>query len=337
MKKTENLSEKEKTARLASKAFYKTKKTPKSQMVMLKILQANRLDNLRRTNKMAALAYFVKPDTKDLDINYDLVEVIFEASNALIATKKTKNYYKGYPFYHCPIPWGFGVTEKNYNRYIDPWLESYHYYHPFVPSFEGYLIKETWVYCPYCEKPILSIKQTTKENALKIVKEQFKDTYETVEEVLLDEKEIEKRSSRYCTYGGYYNYRKYNPPYWAASYVRCPECKQKIRLKYKFFKGSDAEDYDPITPPEFETKKIIIANKESYPSFIEAKKFEGVSHWLTPKGYDQLVNSFLGWAEPYVSNLEFEILKLVDSDTLEKYFEHEFFADKKTDKGEDQE
>ena len=94
MKKTENLSEKAKTARLVSNAFYKTRKTPKSQMIMIKILQANRLDNLRRTNKMAALAFFVKPDSKDLDINYDLVEIIYAVSNAFIATRKTKHYFK---------------------------------------------------------------------------------------------------------------------------------------------------------------------------------------------------------------------------------------------------
>ena len=336
MKKEEKLSDEEKTARLASKAFYKTKKTPKSQMIMIKILQSNRLDNLRRTNKMAALAYFVKPDTKDLDINYDLVEVIFEVSNALIATKQTKNYYQGYPFFHCPIPWGFGVTEKNYKRYIDPWLESLYYYQEFVPSFDKYLIKETWIFCPCCEKPILTIKQTTKANALKTVKERFKDTLEDVKEVLIDKKEIEKRTHE--DYSFSYSYSSvYKPPYWVASYIECPKCKKKIRLKFTLFKGSHAEHYDPVEPPEFETKEIIIENKEFYPSFVEAKKFEKTSHWLTPKGYNQLVNSFLGWAEPSVSNLEFEILKLVDVDTLDKYFEHAFSEDKKTDEGEDQE
>jgi len=341
MKKSENLSDEEKTARLASKAFYKTRKTPKSQMIMLKILQANRLDNLRKTNKIAALAYFVKPDTKDLDINYGLVEVIFEISNALIATKKTKNYYQGYPFFHYPIPWGFGLTQKTYNRYIEPWLESYYYYRELVPSFEGYLIKETVVFCPYCNKTILSINQTSKENALKIVKDKFKDSLKEINQVLISKEEIKKRKENLNpyyedTYFHSHRYHTYKSPYYIASYINCPKCEQKILLNFKFFQGDNPEYYDPVNPPEIETKEIIIENKEGYPAFIEAKKFEKTSHWLTSKGYDQLANSFLGWAEPHVSHIEFEILKLVDPDTLEKYLEYEFKSDKKEEQGEEE-
>lgn len=61
------------------------------------------------------------------------------------------------------------------------------------------------------------------------------------------------------------------------------------------------------------------------------------SQWLEKEGFKDLVSAFLKWAEPHVSHFEFEILKLVDSDTLDKYFEHEFSADQKPDKGEDQE
>ena len=93
MNKKENLSEKEKTARLASDAFYKTRKTPKSQMVMLKILQANRLDTLTRIQKICALTYYIKSDSKGLNINYDIVERLYAVANALNSTTETKDTF----------------------------------------------------------------------------------------------------------------------------------------------------------------------------------------------------------------------------------------------------
>jgi len=331
MKKTENLSEKEKTAKLAGSAFYKTRKTPKSQMVMLKILQANRLDNLRKANKIAALAYFAKPDSKDLDINYDIVEILYSISNAFISTKKTTHYYQkfGYPIY--PISWGFQLTLKTYERYIVPWIKDYNRYPFFCSSYENYLHKETWVSCPYCKEVILITKKTTEANTIKQVKEKFKESLSEAKEILIDEKEIEKRrygTSPYST--GFY----YKPPYWKASYVKCPKCKEKLRVYFKFYEGSDAKWYDPVKPPEFETKEPIIENKEYYDPVVEVKKFAEESHYLTHKGYNQLINSFLDWAEPKINNIEFEILKLVDEDTLKKYFDD--YIDQKPDKGEDQ-
>ena len=77
MKNNKNLTPEEKTRNLAGKAFYKSKKTPKSQMIMFKILQANRLDSLQKANKMAALASFVEPDSEELEIDYDIVQVIY--------------------------------------------------------------------------------------------------------------------------------------------------------------------------------------------------------------------------------------------------------------------
>ena len=108
-------------------------------------------------------------------------------------------------------------------------------------------------------------------------------------------------------------------------------------LEYSYFKGTNYWKHGIIKPPKNTIKEPVIKDKNYYPSFIESKIFNEVSHWLTPKGYDQLVNSFLGWAEPHVSNLEFEILKLVDVDTLDKYFENAFSVDKKPDEGEYQE
>jgi len=342
MKKTENLSEKEKTARLASDAFYKRSKTPKSQMIMLKILQANRLDNLRRTNKIAALAYFIQPDSKDLEIDYDLVEIIYSVSNAFIATRKAVRYFEGWTYRIYPISWGFQLTLKNYERYIVPWMETYHYYIPFCSNFKDYLHKETWVSCPYCNKVILNTNQTTKENALKLIEEKFKESLETVKETLLDEEEIKKRTAKLnsnydSTY--YFNrsrYQTYKPPYWKASYIKCPKCKQKIRISFTFFHGTDYKNYDPVNPPEFETKEIITENKEYPDPIVQAKKFQEASHFLTLKGYHQLVNSFLTWTEPYVSHIEWEILKLVDPDTLQKYLEYEFKSDEKSDEKEEQ-
>ena len=333
MKKEENLSDKEKTARLAGKAFYKTKKTPKSQMIMIKDLQANRLDNLRKANKMAALAYFVEPDSKDLDINYDLVEVIFEVSNALIATKKTRNYDQGIPFFHCSIPFGFEVNMKNYERFILPWVRSPHHYHQFISSFDKYLIQETLVYCPYCKESILKLPQTSRTQAINMFKETYRKSLKEVRENLISDKETERMQHVF------YSPSTYTPPWWSVSYFNCPKCKQKIMIEYSYFKGTNYKKHesDLIKPPKITIKEPVIKDEDYYPPFIESKRFDEVSHWLTPKGYNQLVNSFLGWAEPHVSNFEFEILKLVDSDTLEKYFEQEFSADKKPDKGEDQE
>lgn len=48
------------------------------------------------------------------------------------------------------------------------------------------------------------------------------------------------------------------------------------------------------------------------------------------------MNSFTAYAEPLISEIEWEILKLVDEDDLKKYLEQEFSADQKQEQGEDQ-
>ena len=116
MKKNTELSEDEKTKNLAGNAFYKSKKTPKSQMIMLKMLQANRLDPLHKANKMAALAYFIKPDSESLEIDYDLVAVIYLVSNALLNTQKTHYRDYNHSFDYYSIPWSFEFNLENYNR-----------------------------------------------------------------------------------------------------------------------------------------------------------------------------------------------------------------------------
>ena len=73
-----------------------------------------------------------------------------------------------------------------------------------------------------------------------------------------------------------------------------------------------------------------------YDPIVEVAKFVEASHFLTHKGFNQLVNAFLDWAEPHVSHIEFEILKLVDPDTLEKYLDYEFKSDKKEEQGDEQ-
>jgi DNA-directed RNA polymerase subunit RPC12/RpoP len=324
------LSEEEKTRDLANTAFYKRSKTPKSQMIMLKLLQANRLDNLRRTNKIAALAYFIEPDSKDLNIDYNIVEKIYTLSNAFVTTKKELHYYQywRYPIY--PIPWRFHIKTETYKKYIDPWMQTYHYYTAFCHNYESLLHKETWVYCPYCKETILVMNQTTRENAIRHVKDQFKKSLKEAKKVLIDKEELKKREEKHSLEG-----IRYEPPSWEASCIECPKCKDKIILSFKFFKGSNHKDYDPVKSPKLAKKEILVENKKYYDPVIEAKKFREESHYLTQKGYSQLVNSFLEWTEPYVSNIEFEILKLVDPDTLQKYLDLEFKT-KKEETGEEE-
>ena len=63
-------------------------------------------------------------------------------------------------------------------------------------------------------------------------------------------------------------------------------------------------------------------------------KYQKASYQLTEVGYNQQVNSFLQWAEPHVNNIEYEILKLVDENVLEKYLDQIFSSEKQTP-GED--
>ena len=68
-----------------------------------------------------------------------------------------------------------------------------------------------------------------------------------------------------------------------------------------------------------------------------ALAFKLISNHLTKKGLNQLVNSFTAYAEPLISDIEWEILKLVDEDDLKKYLEQEFSAEHKQEKGENRE
>ena len=342
MKKPENLSDKEKTARLASKAFYKTRKTPKSQMIMLKLLSANRLDTLARIQKICSLTYNIQHDSKDLKIDYDTVEILYAVANALKSTTETKtaHWYDNYNYAilrQYPIPWGFTITEKNYLRYIHNWMKTYTYVTEQIPDLDKiettmkHLI--TYCICPYCEEVLLEIsKEVTEEQRLELTKETFKESFGTVKEVLIDEKEIKKRTN--LSISG-----KYKPPYWEASYIKCPKCQQEIRIAFIIFKGSNYKKYDPLPSPKFETKELIVKQKLEVTenTLGLALKFKLVSSHLNKKGYNQLVNSFTAYAEPLISEIEWEILKLVDEDDLKKYLEQEFSAEHKQEKGENRE
>ena len=191
----------------------------------------------------------------------------------------------------------------------------------------------TYCICPYCEEVLLEIpKEITEEQRLELTKEAFKESFETFKDVLIDEKEIERRSSSYT-------YSTYKPPYWEASYIKCQKCQQKIRIDFTFFHGSDYKKYDPLPSPEFGTKELVVKQKLEVTenTLGLALRYKLISSQLNKKGYNQLVNSFTAYAEPLISEIEWEILKLVDEDDLKKYLEQEFSADKKPDKGEDQE
>jgi len=335
MKKPEALSEEEKTRKLADSAFYKRSKTPKSQMIMIKVLQANKLDNLRRTNKIAALAYFIQPDSKDLEIDYDRVKVLYSISNAFISTKKTAYITQGYwRYWIYPISWSFQLTQDTYTKYVLPWIiEDYHYHKILCSNYEIYLYRETRLSCPYCNKIMLTTKLTTKKDAIDQLKQKYKESFEEKKEALINEDEIRERN-RYEIRLGYYH--GYKPPHWEASYTKCPNCKEKIRLNFKFFKGTHPSLHPSIKPPEFETKEPVIEYREYYDPIVQVKRFSEASHVLTRKGYNQLVNSFLAWAEPSISRIEWEILKLVDPDTLQKYLDLEFKSEEKEEQGEEE-
>ena len=348
-KKEEKLSEEEKTARLASKAFYKTRKTPKSQMIMLKILQANRLDTLTRIQKICSLTYYIQHDSKDLNIDYDTVEILYDVANALKSTTETKtaHWYDNYNYSvlkEYPIPWGFMITEKNYLRYIHNWMKTYTFFKIEVPEVDKIetTIRQliTYCICPYCEEVLLEIpEEITKKQLLELTKETYKESFETVKKILIDEEQIKKRKTEISNiYNSYNKTFTYKPPYWEASYIKCQKCQQKIRIAFNFFKGSNYKKYDPLSSPEFGTKELIVKQKLEVTenTLGLALKFKLISSHLTKKGYNQLVNSFTAYAEPPISKIEWEILKLVDEDDLKKYLEQEFSADKKPDKGEEQ-
>ena len=329
MKKPE-ISEDEKTKNLAGHAFYKSKKTPKSQMIMLKMLQANRLDPLHKANKMAALAFFIKPDSEELQIDYELVDVIHTVSNALLKTSKQKIWVDQWT--SCiiyPIPWSFQFTLETYRKYIRPWMETYNYYKINVPKIQQYKITETFVFCPYCSKPIHGMPQTTKDKALKNVEEIFSESIKSVLEVSIDKNEFERRKALALP-------GEYNPPHWKASYLDCPKCKQKIRLTFEFFKGTDNKQYEPVEKPEFETKEIIFEDKEIVAPIVQVIRYKHASSYLSETGYSQQITSFLQWAEPIVSHIEWEILKLVDENVLEKYLDQIFQSNEEKTLGEEQ-
>ena len=329
-KMKDEISENEKTKRLAGNAFYKSKKTPKSQMIMLKLLQANRSNPLQKANKMSALAYFIRPDSEGLDIDYELVDVIFSVSNSLLNTKKTVSYYKRYPYDHYPIPWSFQFNLETFKKYIEPWMAVYHYYKEVCPQYTEYTVEKTMVWCPYCEELIFRMNKATKKELIEQFKISFSDLLETKKEILIDDAELNLRKLKYVE-------SKYVPPYWEATYVKCPECDKRIRVAFTFFKGTDYSRYDPIlTPPKFETLEPIIEDRTITDPILKVLQYKNASYQLSELGYEKQITSFLQWAEPHVSRIEYEILKLVDENVLEKYLDQLFQTNQDQTQGVEQ-
>jgi len=317
MKKPE-ISENEKTKRLAGNAFYKSKKTPKSQMIMLKLLQANRQNSLQKANKMAALAFFVKPDSEGLDIDYELVDVIYSVSNSLLNTQKTHFRDYNYSFYYFPVPWSFSLNVENYTKYILPWMEVYHYFRIREPNFDQIKIKKTLAWCPYCEKLLLETSSNLKKKeVIEQFKEYYSDKIDHEKKFLIPKEEITRRTVNTVE-------MKYVPPFWEGDYFKCPGCGKDIRLSFKFIEGSNSRYYPTISSPKFRCEELIIQIKTMMSPEYYLLKYQYASSYLSEKGYHQQINSFLQWCEPIVNQIEYEILKLVDENVLEKYLNQLF-------------
>ena len=275
MKKKENLSEEEKNRRLAGNAFRRNKKTPKSQMIMIKILRANCIDNLQRTKQIAALAYFVEPDSESLEINYDLVEVLFSVSSALQLTEKTRGWINSCQhFEYFAVPWGFTITPETYDQFINPWwtCDMVSCFSFKVPSLELFTISKTRASCPYCHSMLLAGPRMSTEQMMKHVMKELTKRIHFDKKMLISEEEYRYRKSMDVFQDVYY------PPTLETTYLVCPKCKKQVLLRSKFYDSNQRNIYGYTEPPEITEKPLLI---DSY-NFLEE---EGVLFCFVLKSF----------------------------------------------------
>jgi hypothetical protein len=97
------------------------------QLLLTKLLSANRGDPLKRIRLIGETAWFIDKEKADgLGIDLTLIERIFKVAVSLENTSLQLRHTDGIlnPSQTYPITWNFEITEENYKKYIASWYSN---------------------------------------------------------------------------------------------------------------------------------------------------------------------------------------------------------------------
>jgi hypothetical protein len=96
-------------------------------------------DPLKRVKIVTEAAWTIKePERKNLAIDYEIVSVLNAIANALLNPSSQKCDLTEI----VSIPWGFDLTEENWNKFIRPWMQGSANYYPVFLSYKHVVLKK---------------------------------------------------------------------------------------------------------------------------------------------------------------------------------------------------
>jgi len=104
-------------------------------------------------------------------------------------------------------------------------------------------------------------------------------------------------------------------------FFRCPECGKRIILKTKTRVDTFFNHQDKFKAGIDDTLKHVTVNDYSFVVDSQRwKLFFAASTYLSQEGYQMLVNSFVSWANPQVTEIEEKVSGLVSKETFIQFF-----------------
>jgi len=319
------------------------------QLQAAKLVMANRAtDPLQRIRFVAEAAWFGK-DQAENDMDFKHVETLYNVALALLSTEKDKvvtsiNRYTGKPFswiFRYPVPWSFLMDDESYERHIIPWYKTTPtYWSKYVKS-HPQQVEKSKVSCTGCGAVFLDLSREEAEKWKTLVEKKFKEDIKETKTMLITKERYEKEREKYSyknwlkRHPHYYSstwsrsslkHYKYYPPILQVRFFHCPKCGKAIILaceteESNYYKGYDQEIYNGYRKVfDNEYPHIKVEDYGFYPPGAFSHFFWDITQWLTKKGYKELCNQFIMWADPIATRLERKLSDSINPQTFTELF-----------------
>lgn len=285
------------------------------QLLAAKLISANRSKPLQRIRYISEAAWFAKEKAENLGM--ELVETLYKVSVALDSVERDKHWDNRYTYFMLyPVPWPFEKTQENFERYVKPWLKSFpNYYSAFVTSVGSYRIFKTRILCSQCKTVLLDIRKEDKPKHEDLIKKKFKVKFEN--RMLISQEAYDQMKEFVKNVTMPFSYETYEPPSMQRMFFKCPKCEKQIVIWKEVYLGSHRLVYGRMRSQNSPNEAKL--ELEDYDVLSEGWKwriFFEASQYLTREGYKQLVNSFVSWADPQITEIEAKISTLITPQTF---------------------
>lgn len=300
-----------------------------------KLNRSNRRNKLLRAIEITELAYFAKKMKPEAPINMDVVDVVFHVAQSL-ASAQIKRLNAASWHYKAELTWSFAPTKPNFERYISEWIQTYpHAWEEIVTNYPDITEPRKALICCKCGNTLINVAAADAEKIKTLIDQKYSDRISKEvsyridgDHLWLNQTRVRKSLSDEQQQLFFDNPLQFwTPPLKIVSFLKCPFCTSKIILETKYTTDSFPENrsFDATVSDirAYTEKKLAGTKIVNDRLFVESQRwrqFFASCLFLRESGLQSLINSFVVWANPLVTEIEQEITKLISESAWKEIF-----------------